>query len=912
MLLRRIRKLEGGPRDEASEAEIKALRRERSGLQSVLRQLNGRNTFNFLTDEGLLPNYAFPEKGVTLKSVIYRSSEGPSEDEPEAPDFDHVTYEYVRPASPALSEFAPENEFYAGGRHVDIDRVDVRVSEIESWRLCRECPYCEKVTAGDAHRACPRCGDAMWADRGQLREMLRLSLVHAGNRDRRTRIMDERDDREPLFHTRELLTDWDPEAVGGAFAVERPETSFGFEYVASATFRDLNFGRLDDAGEPTTFAGRELPRAGFRICRHCGSVQRRRKDDPPRHTRSCVTQRRDRTGPAAGRGGRDEELADDIADCLYLYREFRSEAIRMLLPFAGGGSSDPRTVSFTAALERGLKRRFGGRIDHLRVQTAEYPTADGGPRQGYLVLYDTVPGGTGYLKELMTAPGKLVSVFETAREALRECECARDPEKDGCHRCVFAYRRSRTLARTSRKTAVELLELILEHSGALREVKGLHEVRRPGLLESQLEERFVEALRRSRPRVGPRYGSAATSFAGRPGYHLQVGDHAWYVEPQADLGPSDGVRIACRPDFLIRPARRTSEAPPAAVFTDGFEYHRERTGDDSAKRMALSRAGYLVWSLTWHDLDGAFGGEPDALDLLAGKPGAHPMEAVQQELDRRWETRGLRSRLGDSSLGLLVAWLANPDRTRWKRAVFTALFRQFDRERMQDPGLREGFRAGANSVSPGWVRDILADLPDEICVGGHGHWTGEELGPVDLLLALPLAAVQRGEPDEATAILHLHDDEKSRKGKDYRRCWNGALRAFNLLQFLPGACWTTRLGIERQLYPEFGPKLDGPSEPEVADAGWREALSLAAPDLHALLRTLAARGLAAPEVGFELVGESGTVVAEAEAAWPDAKLAVLLPGQEPGSAAFAGAGWRVVTTDDGAQAAIVAALAEES
>ena len=210
VLLRRIRKLERGPRDEASEAEVKELRRERSGLQSVLRQLNGRNTFAFLTDEGLLPNYAFPEKGVTLKSVIYRSGERQSEDEPERRDVEHVTYEYVRPAAPALSEFAPENEFYAGGRHVDIDRVDVRVSEIESWRLCRECPYCEKVVAGDPRRTCPRCGDAMWADRGQLREMLRLTLVHAASSDRRTRIMDERDEREPLFYTRELLTDWDP------------------------------------------------------------------------------------------------------------------------------------------------------------------------------------------------------------------------------------------------------------------------------------------------------------------------------------------------------------------------------------------------------------------------------------------------------------------------------------------------------------------------------------------------------------------------------------------------------------------------------------------------------------------------------------------------------------------------------
>ena len=583
----------------------------------------------------------------------------------------------------------------------------------------------------------------------------------------------------------------------------------------------------------------------------------------------------------------------------------------MLLPVAGGGGGTDRpTVSFIAALELGLRRHFGGRIDHLRVQTADYPTPDGGPRQGYLVLYDTVPGGTGYLKELMTAPAKLVSVLATARDALRTCVCTRDPEKDGCHRCLFAYRHSRHMARTSRRTAIELLDLILEHAPKLKEVKGLHEVRRPGLLESQLEERFVEALRRSSeggasPRV------RRDLIRGRPGYLVQAGARTWYVEPQVELGPSDGVRIACRPDFVVRSAHPTQEAPPVAVFMDGFEYHRDRTDDDSAKRMALSRAGYLVWSLTWHDLEGVFGGAADAFDLLAGTPGAHPMDAVQQALDRRWESGEFRSRLGESSLALLVAWLANPDLLRWKRAVFTALFRQFNRERMLEPELRNAFTASVARASPGFVRDRLAELPEQTCVGGRGRWTSESAGPVDLFLALPLAAVKGGEPDQATAILHLHDDEESRKGKDYRRYWNGALRAFNLLQFLPGAFWTTRLGIERQRYPEFGPKLEPPSEPEAAGAPWREAMDLASPDLRPLLRALSARGVPVPAIGFELAGEDGTVVAEAEAGWPDAKVAVLLPDQESGTAAFTAAGWKVFDATDGAEAAIVAALAEE-
>ena len=52
---------------------------------------------------------------------------------------------------------------------------------------------------------------------------------------------------------------------------------------------------------------------------------------------------------------------------------------------------------------------------------------------------------------------------------------------------------------------------------------------------------------------------------GNTGYVLKVGERAWFVEPQTELGESDGVAVPPRPDFLIRPARAT-EAPPVAAF----------------------------------------------------------------------------------------------------------------------------------------------------------------------------------------------------------------------------------------------------------------------------------------------------------------------------------------------------------
>ncbi|MGU0162004.1 hypothetical protein ACVXHB_30245 [Escherichia coli] len=37
---------------------------------ALVNQINNKQTLNFLTDEGLLPDYAFPEAGITLRSVF--------------------------------------------------------------------------------------------------------------------------------------------------------------------------------------------------------------------------------------------------------------------------------------------------------------------------------------------------------------------------------------------------------------------------------------------------------------------------------------------------------------------------------------------------------------------------------------------------------------------------------------------------------------------------------------------------------------------------------------------------------------------------------------------------------------------------------------------------------------------------
>ena len=67
--------------------------------QALIKKINNQNTYNFFTDEGLLPNYAFPETGVILRSIIYRIKKDSKDDES---NFESWVYEYERPAVSAI------------------------------------------------------------------------------------------------------------------------------------------------------------------------------------------------------------------------------------------------------------------------------------------------------------------------------------------------------------------------------------------------------------------------------------------------------------------------------------------------------------------------------------------------------------------------------------------------------------------------------------------------------------------------------------------------------------------------------------------------------------------------------------------------------------------------------------------
>ncbi len=251
--------------------------------------------------------------------------------------------------------------------------------------MCRNCSCALQPSRPEFQaKSCPRCGDGMWSDSGRLRTMLRLRQVIATTADRDSRFGDDSEERNASFFQRSLLVDFEPEYRNQTYLIADPEFPFGFEYISRCSFREINLGEPSPIGEKVTLNKRTFNTRGFKICTGCGKVlKRNRNNESKEHHIACRY--------------RDKPDTAKIQDVLYLYREFESEAIRFLWPDEVFWTTRGQS-SFIAAIQLGLKLKFGGQIDHLKVTIAEEPQVNSSQRKSFLYLYDTVPGGTGYLK----------------------------------------------------------------------------------------------------------------------------------------------------------------------------------------------------------------------------------------------------------------------------------------------------------------------------------------------------------------------------------------------------------------------------------------------------------------------------------------------------------------------------------
>jgi DEAD/DEAH box helicase domain-containing protein len=909
----RYNKLCERPEDSLTPEEQEAkdsIRREQGAYNQLRKELDGRPLLAMLTDEGFLPNYAFPEAGVTLKSVLWRKLPGRTGDGRRSEELPALSYE--RPANVAIRELVPDGQFYAQGRRVRVDQVDPNLNKPERWRFCPSCSHASRETDDDfGRRECPRCGHSGYADHGQIKEMARLRQVQATTEEARSRFGDDSEERNPLFFHSELLILPDHNRREISLAIADEEFPFGAEYLASTTFREINFGEQAMVGATHAIAGKSLKVKGFELCRQCGKVQRG-KPKGSNHTWACKF--------------RDKPEDAQLRQLLFMYREFSSEALRFLLPGASFWD-EAGQPSFVGALHLGLRQRFGGKVDHLQSALGEEPQPGSQQRKTFLYLYDSVPGGTGYVRQLIEAGGQdLREVFDRSLQALQACSCS-----DGCYRCLYRYRQRFDRQRTSKRRAIEQLQLILRRWQELQpSERSLSEVVLNTRAESELELRFIEKLREGK---GAPPGMNVTLrddyIKGNKGYLLTFSSDqglngspivvSWKVEQQVPIGEAEGVRAFSRADFLLTP---TAGGKPIAIYTDGWEFHRGRLATDAEQRMALQRSGqYLFWALSWDDVVEATPTAQKPLEPNGLAVGVVPAFASKPEsFSERWWPQSLldpphrppqlmpREAQLASSFQLLMAYLANPSEAIWQGMAQQFCLAQASPLAIDSPEL---IAASATLHLASHVQEWISSEPS--------RRIGQHLTPAPGLQILNLVDLDRHAPERrhpAASFRTIHfQSDPSLTEPQLQAAWREWLRQGNLFQFLPHLLLSTPGWSGAQEPSAIDPpqvwiprESVGDGAPDVADqadlaaerqGAWAELIRLAPQPAKALLKALAtalqASDQAMPEPGFELEGSVGEVLAMAELAWPDQQLAVVDPAD---ARAFAEAGWQCWSLED--------------
>jgi DEAD/DEAH box helicase domain-containing protein len=596
------------PNDE----ERRGLEAEKKALWGLKRLLDKRSLLEHLTNVGLLPNYAFPETGVSLNAWVKSNRAKASENIPT-----DMQFEIVRSSKTAIKELAPDNFFYSQGFRFAISGINTYDwkdgGTLQEKRFCSNCDHiADKVLSTESH--CPKCGDASWASEKNHHVFVKLNGVKSVNFRDKSTLDDSSDERSNTAFRISRHLKFDSRSFQGAWGMK--EIPFGIEYIKNVEITEVNLGLSSaiHANKLTINQLEDVPNHGFVTCKYCGkSTSKLNQNDYDFHYGYCKNKTVKYTG-----------TKEDVFEEVYLFREIRTEALKILLPVQEL-ESEATINMFKAGLELGLKKYYKGNPQHLSMLNYSEYNAKNSRFDKYLILYDNIPGGTGYLEKLFS-PADFTAVISKAYEAIRDCGC-KSTGGDGCYRCIYTYSNQYLQGELSREKAEKLFKKIMDKSEVWESyTTGLGALTSNGQIEeSELEERFIRSLRKNLKAQDPQ-GFAFEEFIenGVMNYKFKITDneYAFYyvVRPQYELGPAHGVQIKTRSDFYISLSSIEKDGTPMedpavlsavkgiAVYMDGYTYHATKENcrffDDLNKRMAIVESNAIIsWTLTWSDLE---------------------------------------------------------------------------------------------------------------------------------------------------------------------------------------------------------------------------------------------------------------------------------------------------------------------
>ena len=886
--------------DEEEKDAKQEIEQELRILRGRLQSLNRTTALEILTDNGLLPNYAFPERGVRFYGAIYNKHRHAQQE--------HKPIEVTRSAGVALKELAPANHFYTHSRCFDIQQIAIGNQQqplIEEWAICGACGHMrpvEELNQPEAQPACPQCGHDRDADsqldRGQHRRFVEFSRSQAlSYMEHYDSLSGDRSD-ERNRQAYQTLRSFDLTQDVPSGAVGDEGLPFGIEYRASVTLREVNVGYLGEPGLVPFGVDQMAPEEGFRVCRDCGiAVLPGAQLDDVGHRRSCSRRRQNEK--------RRQEDRSELSynwEPVYLYRELRSEAIRLLLPIADDDDVD----TLTACIHLGLRLRFEGNPAHLIVAPQIMPDPASGMKRYYLVLLDAVPGGTGYLKTLYQDKGDdpqqrdgegIMQVMRLAKNALETCVCRKmkdslkQPDTDGCYRCIRTYHLQYSAERISRERGITLLTKLIE-AGEKREIiEGFQSFKPHSLFGSMLEKKFADTLQSFV--VEDKKGTwEQTIIRGNQGFRFSLPDvdRLWELELQPTLGTAQGVAVQSQPDFVLR--CDDDRIKPVAIFTDGLHFHCHpvnRLADDMRKRRAIVESGkYHVWSVTWDDLDA----EKADHVMVCFAPVAQMLQQYANAAKSQGKEVPDARQVIRNGLQQLKAFVETPHAAGWAQLGTFAVYFPLQMLAAQRTVVAQELRTALNAWRPG---SALPSVP----ANENGEWVYNDKACLnqDLVTYITVADAVSNRQSQVIVLARLGDSDAEVTGSDFNERWRRFLACLNFYQFSENFQFWAGSEVETGEAPDI--PLEAATG--ISDE-WQPVLDDVMPSLRPYVQELATAGLPTPDAipKVEHFNEKIDDDAFAELAWPDCKppIAIVAGGQEDFISQWQSQGWKVITLNE--------------
>lgn len=751
------------------------LEQEQSVIYRMLNDYKDMYPLELFTNEGLLPNYAFPEGGVRLKAIIRKR-------QPEDGEKPFDIHELIRPAKSALKEFAPYNVFYASKRKISINQIDIGTkgnNRIENWRFCSRCFHIENEAENHWKEQCPKCGNLDWQDQGQVKPMIKLKEFQAKTNELDSSTNNESDERDMLSY--QIQHFFDIPSIPTKEAVVNEEIVFGFEYHKNVKLREVNFSFQQNltSNNEMFIAGQPVSKSGFKVCKECGIVKAPEFLSPeiktPNHSYRC-----------SYKGSKTEECWTDLV----LYRELESEAIKILLPVSAIHQPE-KLYSFKAALQLGLRKWYKGDPGHLLIKLHSEPLSseENSNSRNYLIIYDEVPGGTGYLANLIKN-NLFFEVLKKAYDAINNCSCQIDGKK-GCYKCLYAYQTQMELPYISTNEALSMLKPIVEKENEFTTISSLAEVSMEPLVESELEALFLDKLKAAALENGKDNWKEVID-EDRVIFEFTLNNSDWWsIEPQVNVGIKDGVEFASKPDFIIYP--KFEKMKRIAVFADGYKYHvqpeeeKAVLSQDILKRNALiASEKYLVWTITWDDLQENKKLYVKILDDIEN----NKLSAITNKLKLSIANEN-KDLFSISKFEQLLLLLKNPKLNEWQAYVISTIISwKENRPKISNNVVKEESVNLVNSIyKPNYniINDtgesnnyyiVKNKLNNSECLSAFIAFTDDMVKELPKLNSNMLLNM-----DECHISLRIEDMFMNRKNDQFKKDWHAFWSMVNIMQF---------------------------------------------------------------------------------------------------------------------------------